>query len=220
MAARSLVFSLALRRGQKRWPRHRGPCIRSRAAERQIPLSGTIEAVPAVILLSGAACSGKTTLGQGLRRRMGVEVVATRAVLVELAGERAEELGRSGLQRLGEDLDERTGGGWVAKSIEHRDAHVPTVVDAVRTVNQIALIRAAAVTFHIHLTASATILEKRYLQRVRRESAFEFPTFAALREDSTEASIERLASLADVVIDTGLYDEQATLKCALASLGD
>jgi RNase adaptor protein for sRNA GlmZ degradation len=112
-------------------------------------------------------------------------------------------------------LDHSTGGRWVADAVRSLALDRLTVVDAVRTPDQVAAINGTVPTLHVHLTASDSVLEERYAQRVSADPAFEHPTLTALRQDPTEASIEHLASLADLVIDTALQDKQATLKLVL-----
>lgn len=175
------------------------------------PGKGAIDTVSPLILLSGPVCAGKTTLAYGLQRRIGIRVLTTRAVLAGHAGEKPEQLDRSRLQLLGEDLDRSTGGSWIVDAIQNLGIETAMVVDAVRTLDQVAAVRMTATALHVHLTAPVTNLEERYAQRVSAQPAFEYPSFAALRENVTEASIERMASFADMAIDTALYGEQATL---------
>jgi adenylosuccinate synthase len=177
--------------------------------------------MPSLILLSGAVCAGKTTLAVGLQQARGARVLATRTLIAAQATQTAEQLGRGRLQQLGDALDCSTGGGWVADAVQSLISldHL-TVVDAVRTPDQMTAIRRAAAALHVHLTASDSVLKERYVQRVSTQPAFEYPTFAALRQNPTEASIERLAYRANLVIDTGLHDKQATLTRVLSLFVD
>ena len=179
-----------------------------------------MEPVPVLILLSGAVCAGKTTLAGGLKQSQAARVLTTRTLITAQVHQAAEQLDRGRLQRLGNALDHRTGGRWVADAVRSLTLDRLTVVDAVRTPNQVAAISATVPTLHVHLTASDSVLKERYAQRVSADPAFEHPTLTALRRDPTEASIEHLASLADLVIDTSLQDKQATLKRVLNLLAN
>jgi hypothetical protein len=79
----------------------------------------------------------------------------------------------------------------------------PVVVDAVRTADQVALLRREVVVCHVHLTASQALLEERYEKRRKAFRDFELPSFEALRMSATEAESDALGGLADVVVDTG-----------------
>jgi adenylosuccinate synthase len=171
-----------------------------------------------LVLLSGAVCAGKTTLADCLRKCRAAEVLTTRALIAAQASNTAEYLDRRRFQQLGDDLDRRTGGGWVADAVKNMGLKGLIVVDAVRTSAQIDAIKANRGALHVHLTAQNLVLENRYAQRTEIHSHFELPTFAALREDPTEASIEHLAALADLVIDTARHDRQATLMLTLSAL--
>jgi adenylosuccinate synthase len=174
-----------------------------------------MDPVPVLILLSGAVCAGKTTLADGLKQSQAAHVLTTRTLITAQVHQTAEQLDRGRLQQLGNALDHSTGGRWVADAVRSMTLDRLTVVDAVRTPDQVAAISGIVPTLHVHLTASDSVLKKRYAERIGAQPTLEHPTFAALREDLTEASIEHLASLASLVIDTALHDRQVTLKHVL-----
>ena len=159
-----------------------------------------------IVLLSGPIAAGKSSLGDRLVERLGATRVKTR----ELLGQRFPHLDdRRTLQRAGDRLDRETSGEWIATSIASTLAGQPgtrapalLVVDSVRIHEQVQAFRAAFgdAVFHVHLTANIECLAQRYGQR--RSSFQEVPGYADVRRNRTEREIEKLAPLADVVIET------------------
>lgn len=102
-----------------------------------------------VVLVSGAICSGKSSLVDELRKRHGAEVVRTRDLI--LGASPKAEAGREALQRAGERLDRLTKGEWVAEALQGvidaaQQSSTPSgiyVVDCVRTQEQVNAIRKA-----------------------------------------------------------------------------
>ena len=156
-----------------------------------------------IIVLSGHVGSGKTTLASGLVRRFGFCVLKTRDLIKAATGVDAE---RGALQHAGERLDRRTGGKWVAAALASEvgmlaeDAVV--LVDSIRIGKQLSAIRSAfgARVVHIHLTASENTLATRYAER--RSEVAELATYDEVRANATERRVGRLATVADIVIDT------------------
>lgn len=156
-----------------------------------------------IILVSGAIASGKTSICDMMARRYSFQVLSTR-YLVQAATATTGD--RESLQKAGENLDQSTNGRWVAAAltllVQKLPAAVFILVDAVRTRSQITAIREAfgPRVAHIHLTAPLDVLAQRYL--VRRSEVRELDSYAGLKVNKTEADIEELAHVADVVIDT------------------
>jgi len=159
-----------------------------------------------VVALSGPVGAGKTTLAVGLAKSVGAEILRTQNLLREQAAGRTREE----LQRLGEDLDQREGGKWVAAPVlaQLSSTHggLPVIVDAVRTSDQLAELRKGASVRHIHLTAPDSVLQARYEQRRQSAQAFELRSFEELRANPTEAAVDSLANQADLVLDTDRFD--------------
>jgi adenylosuccinate synthase len=159
-----------------------------------------------LILLSGPVGAGKSTLSMALERDLGVYVVKTRKLLLELA---SSEDARSNLQAAGEDLDRKTNGTWVANAIQRAaDAsefgdNADVLVDSVRILPQIQSIREkyGARVFHVHLTASSEELARRYEER-KKHAKGELESYDAVRADPTESQVEELGKVADFFIDT------------------
>lgn len=172
-----------------------------------------------ILVLSGPVCAGKTTLADGLREHAGAEVLTTRVLIAKRAGISPAGLSRRQLQELGDQLDTREGGDWVANAVRgHLGESALTIVDAARTPDQLTAIRPLGRVLHAHLTAPEVILERRYAQRISADPELELPDLAALRRNMTEAAIERLAGAADIVIDTSTMNAKETLGCVLAAL--
>lgn len=177
-----------------------------------------------VVLVSGAICSGKSTLVEELRKRHGAEIVRTRDLITE-AAPRAKD-GREALQRAGERLDRTTKGEWVAEALQRvidaaQLSSTPSgiyVVDCVRIQEQVNAIRKAhgSEVFHIHLTADPEVLRRRYAERNSVEDTG--TDYDALKRSRTEKGIEKLAKTADVVVDTDRCSAGGVLVRATALL--
>lgn len=162
-----------------------------------------------VVVISGSVASGKTTLASALVGRWGGALLSTREVLAVLAAERGVELrSRQDYQNFGDRLDADYGGDWVADAAE-RLADIEgrlLVIDAVRTAEQIMALRAAygRALVHVHLAATdRDELARRYRSRTSAASPLaEFETYDEVSKNLTEAHIETLAHVADVVLDT------------------
>jgi adenylosuccinate synthase len=159
-----------------------------------------------IVLLSGPIAAGKSSLGSRLVEHLGATRVKTR----ELLAQRFPHLNdRKALQRAGDRLDRETNGEWIATSVAAMLAGRPRaqsppllVIDSVRIHEQVQAFRAAFgdAVLHVHLTADIDRLAERYGQR---RSAFqELPEYGDVRRNQTERRIERLAPLADIVIET------------------
>lgn len=109
-------------------------------------------------------------------------------------------LHRRRLQELGDKLDRETNGLWVAAATRRRMAalapRVRVIVDSVRIPRQIEHIRELPNVriVHVHLTARLKTLEHRY-EATASEDEQELPTYAAVRENETEARIEEMREL-------------------------
>ncbi len=174
-----------------------------------------------VLLLSGRISSGKSTLARGLAERFGAVHLRSRQLLLARLPAIQEE--RGDLQAAGAELDAATDGRWVAEdvsaaAVNHSDDAI-LVVDAIRIPQQISAFREifGPRVVHIHLLAPNPALEARYRQR--KGSTVEFASHAEASVDPTEAAVGDLASLADVVIDTGLCTEEDVLVRAASQLG-
>lgn len=176
------------------------------------------------MIISGPICSGKTALVKLLFEKHNATVVKTKDLIFKRSPKTKKE--RRALQLAGQRFDNADGGIWVARELESIIASKVSgstpeglfVVDSVRTPGQIASIRKAfgSEVHHVHLTATADELKKRYEDRTRPEDSN--VDYATLKRNRTERDIEKLAELADIVVATDKCSEGAVLVRATALL--
>jgi adenylosuccinate synthase len=167
-----------------------------------------------IVLISGSIASGKSTLVNRLRSEFDdVHTLKTKDVLLEISSKKGgRELSERGeMQRFGERMDRDTEGGWVRDELRRllsrlgpTESNATVVVDAVRIPEQVKKIREAYgyLVVHAHLSAPEEVLSERY--KGRASGLREFSSFAATRRSKTEARIQSLEDMADVVLDTNL----------------
>jgi cytidylate kinase len=155
-----------------------------------------------VIVLSGPVGSGKTTVAHALGAD-GASRFSTRGVLTKYAAARGQVADRRSLQLLGERLDIETAGTWVIEACERdvKEAAV-VVIDSVRIAEQLAAVKSRWEMVHVHLTAPLAVLAARYEERRRAAPELELESFEAVRAHRVEASIDQLAAMADLSLDT------------------
>lgn len=175
-----------------------------------------------IVLLSGPVCAGKSTLAKLLAQRYGTIHIRTQDFLRAI--DSTVENSRDALQELGEKLDRKTKGAWVRDSLVTSmgtdGLTVTRVLDAVRIASQVNAIRQSygRRVIHIHLTAPLEELTKRY--RSRTTSAMkELGSYKRVRENLTEAAVEELAEIADIVIDSKRCREEDVLVRAASHIG-
>jgi hypothetical protein len=156
-------------------------------------------------------CAGKTTLARALDKPDIAERVSTRRLLTEVSG--VDD--RRSLQQAGAELDERTGGAWVAAGLREMRVKADTrvcVIDAVRIQGQIDALRRDHRTTHVHLTAPLSILAQRYEALRASRPGRELTSYSEVSAHPTEAQVEELSATADVVCDTGVLAPDAVLE--------
>lgn len=174
-----------------------------------------------IILLSGPVSAGKSTLAKSLADRFGCKVLRTQELIRAAEPTVANE--RSALQRAGEALDRRTKGTWVGQALSKVTPTLPddslVIVDSIRVREQAAAVRQAfgPRVIHLHLSAPESVLKSRYGKR--RSKIKELATYELVRSNPTEARIEDLAAIADVVIDTARCSAEDVLVRAASHLG-
>ena len=180
-----------------------------------------------IIVLSGPVACGKTTLGDALETRFGFRRLKTRQLIRAMLGTEPE---RTALQKAGEDLDRETNGQWVAAALTRQlvefertlesGVEAPSViVDSARLISQVEAIRDAfgRKVVHVHLTAPVERLAERYAARTG--AIDELSSYDQVRSDPTEAQVETLAGVADIVIDTVQSAPEDVLIRVAARLG-
>jgi adenylosuccinate synthase len=177
-----------------------------------------------LVVLSGPICSGKSSLARLFSERHDAAIVKTRDLILELKPRVKQE--RAALQRAGEALDRGDGGKWIsgalARVIEGRRSNGSPhlfVLDSARIIPQVESLREAfgGSVFHVHLTAKDAELEARY--GTRSDKTQELPSYADVRRSKTERYIERLAAVADAVVETDRCTPDAVFVRATALLG-
>ena len=123
-------------------------------------------------------------------------------------------------------MDSDTDGAWVRDELRRllsrlgpAESNAIIVVDAVRIPDQIRKIREAYgyLVVHVHLSAPDEVLSERYTKRT--SGLKEFSNFAATRRSKTEARIQSLEEMADVVLDTNLNLADDVFVRAASRLG-
>jgi adenylosuccinate synthase len=164
--------------------------------------------------------SGKTTIAGLLNRELHYVVLSARSVIRELAGE--ELASRADLQRFGAALEERTRGRWLgeaAADVAKRHASSPIVVDAARTLDQVASVRRALGSVeHVHLTAPREELKSRFERRTN--GLAEPPLMEEAAAHPIEQAAMRLGATADLVLDSACATPHALLQILIAYLQD
>ena len=177
-----------------------------------------------IVILSGHVCSGKSTLAAKLAERFDFRHVKTWN-FIKARGQNLS-LDRASLQEFGERLDQKTKGEWLRddlQKIERQENSAKLiVVDSVRHLGQIDALRRAygRRIVHVHLTAAKPELELRYKKRLETKTDIaELRTYAQVLANKTEAAVEDLAQIADIVIDSGRSNEQDVVIRVASHLG-
>lgn len=176
-----------------------------------------------VVVLSGPVAGGKSTLGKTLVKRFDGHRFSTRELLIRRL-QHGEAATRERLQAIGEELDGTTEGRWVAEGFARAVFDVAdglVLIDAARRVEQIEAIRKAfgREVRHLHVTASRDVCAERYSSRLEASGEASAPSYDAVQADPTEAQVDTLARVADVVIDTERASKEDVFTRAAARLG-
>jgi adenylosuccinate synthase len=132
---------------------------------------------------------------------------------------------RAALQRIGAELDEATDGRWVADRLSRRifDAQERLViVDSARVAGQIEGLRQAfgrGEVRHVHVTASRETCAMRYEERRSRSEVQEALSYEEVIADPTEAQVDSLGHMADILIDTDRVRAEDVIVRVAAQLG-
>lgn len=142
---------------------------------------------------------------------MRAESLSTRDLVTRLAGGGD----RTNLQEFGEELDRREAGAWVCRPALRARAELerdrPLVIDAVRTADQVAALGETMDVVHVHLTANAEVLRRRYEQRQVSQPDLEPAVYDLVRANPTEMASDKLARIAELVLRTDVLSIEGTL---------
>ena len=178
-----------------------------------------------IIAISGPVSSGKSTLATNLKKSLrGVRVFSTRELIQDQSGTVSE---RGALQQAGERLDIKTKGAWIARALATKVSLGKSdeefvVVDSVRIKQQVHGLRKAfgRRVSHVHLTAPDEELSRRYKKRSGKGSKMkELASYEAVRANTTEAQVDDLKDVADIVVDTNRCSAEDVFVRIAAHLG-
>jgi len=165
-----------------------------------------------IIVLTGEICAGKSTLAKGLEDRFGFDILRTRDAIKHYAKKdfkvKRNEDERRFLQRVGESLDNRTGGDWIISYFQSEiNKSDRIVVDSIRIAAQIDSFRNSyghQNVFQVHLFAPDKILERRYFDRENWQyhDLTAINDYTQYKQNATEIGVKKLIDDADLVIDT------------------
>ena len=170
-----------------------------------------------VVALAGPVCSGKTTLASALSETLAAEVVSARSLVAQAAEQAGGEVTRESLQEIGRELERSTGGGWLADAAAAcRSGRV--VIDSARTPAQVRAVRdLPGSALVVYLTASLDERRKRFLQR--SDPLDGGRRFEQVLAGELSDSIEEVASIADLVLDTDDLDRAAVHRIVRDAVG-
>jgi adenylosuccinate synthase len=176
-----------------------------------------------VVVVSGPVAGGKSVLARRLAQRFAGSRLSTRELLMPIL-EPGETPSRQRLQQIGTELDDRTGGTWVADRFSRRIFESGTglvVIDSARIAGQLAGLRSAFSheVRHVHITASRETCAERYELRRARAEVEEATSYDEVMADPTEAKVDSLGELADISVDTDRNSEEDVLVRVASQLG-
>lgn len=164
-----------------------------------------------LILLSGAIGSGKSTIARLLAQHLDAQLIEVRTALAKTTETSASD--RGSLQIRGAELEARTQGRWLADYIASHTEREIIVVDAVRTVRQVAAIQSRfEEVFIAFLDASIRTRRARFEAGRRVDPVKLSSSFDEAMSHPTEVGVAAVKPIADLVLDTETLDAQATVE--------
>lgn len=164
-----------------------------------------------LIVVSGGVASGKSVLARRLNADFGCRMVKTSEIIRALTPK--VQADRASLQRAGNSLDRKTGQRWiateVAKVLRSDPGDVPVVLEGVRKPKQMDEIQAAIghrYVRHVHLSVGPATQKMRFNAAKREKDSG--LSFEQAVDDPSEQQVRKLASRADIVIDTERHTQR------------
>ena len=188
--------------GDELWLTEHPPVFTMGFASRPEHLLATGD-IPVVVAMAGPIASGKSTVALGVAAELGGVVISVRQALLEILN--LTDPTRATLQREGADLDRRTVGRWLSdyltSSAEQTDCAL--VVDSLRTLRQTEPVLAHVPgAILVYLDASESVRRRRYIQSALTDPMKKRVSFGEAMDHPTERLAYRLASIADITIET------------------
>jgi adenylosuccinate synthase len=176
-----------------------------------------------IVVVSGPVAGGKSSLARTLAARFDGVRLSTRELLMPRLAP-GETPTRRALQRIGTELDEATGGTWVADRLSRRiydAAEELIIIDSARIAGQLEGMRRAfgREVRHVHVTASRDTCAARYEDRRSRSEVQEAASYEDVMSDPTEANVDSLGPMADIAIDTDRDGPDDVVVRVAAQLG-
>lgn len=162
-----------------------------------------------IILLSGPAAVGKTTICQKLIDAHEFRLIKSSDYLRSIANQKAEEISREDLQAVGDNLDDETDYLWLVEQVavphmQESPEHGRWIIDSVRKERQVMHFRRklAGDATHIHISAREDVIRERF-ERRRAETGFgQYErTYSEHIRHPNEISSRGLGAVADFVLD-------------------
>jgi adenylate kinase family enzyme len=178
-----------------------------------------------IVLLSGAAGAGKSSLAATLIADHGFLKISTSSYLTEIAAAQGLANRRDVLQVLGDRLDEETDYFWpikVAQKLIANGKHSgPWLLDAVRKQRQVMHFKTAFTrVLHVHVTATEDVLRARYQLRQGQEQSRDAEgSYDELIKHPNEVSSRSLEVSADMVFDSHAIRPSAMADVVAQALG-
>lgn len=153
-------------------------------------------------MISGGIASGKTTVAEGLAEAFGAQHVRVRQALIEVLDIRTAD--RRALQVDGAALDRRTNGRWLLEYLQHHaERYDRVVVDSVRTRRQtVPVLEGFSDARLVYLDVTKETQAHRFALAAVSDPVKASMDLAKALSHSTEAEVERLRPLADLVVQS------------------
>lgn len=168
-----------------------------------------------IVLLSGPIAVGKSSVAATLVDLGGFRKIRSSLYLAEIASTNSVASDRNGLQKLGDELDEKTDYRWIvddvaAPALRADKDHCLWLMDSVRKERQVKHFREqfGKQVAHIHLAAPEHLLLSRYNSRLERgEEYIGNTSYQEAIEHPNEISSRLLEGVADLVIDVSIQSK-------------
>ena len=180
-----------------------------------------------ILLLSGPAGVGKTTICQNLIDRYNFKLIKSSDYLKKIAKQRSMVVSRENLQAIGDSLDNETDCSWLVNEVvvpwlNRNSEHSRWIIDSVRKKRQVEHFSAkfGDGSQHVHITAEERIVRQRFEMRRSEDEYRQYErTYDEHVLHPNEVSSRSLRLAADYVIDYSEIDAAEASSTILKFLG-